>query len=310
MEVLRPHAIRQFVRSVTAVQDRHVVELASDCLYHYLQKGHRCRVRAPQSYHVSSPRLRRRFRKAVLAAERKKANDPDAVVKMPEIHLFRPDRAFCRDARSLVRWIDTLLHLAPGGTAREAVAAHYRPRLMASGTLEDLVSSSRFPPSRLAPHVMKIAAAHHPRFSDERNGHVRFETQLSADFFLVRIVTRTGLKQAAKKASNCLYSSRRPSPALPHRMRIRRPEEFAYFQVRDRHNNSLATIAFDFREPQYRSEANHRRNAEGEMVENITPAYLDMKPVWEAYFARLYPHFDAARPYGTQARLAPRRTFA
>ncbi len=148
--------------------------------------------------------------------------------------------------------------------------------------------------------ILNIIGEARPSFPDEKKDHVQHKVVLSGEYFLVRIMTSHGMKIAADKAGNCLYSPRWPDPKYSHRSRVMNQSRFGYYQVRDGNNDSIATIVLDFDKAHYAYEGNHRYDEQGNFSTLVLPQHEFLIPLWEAYLVSEYPDFNRKKPYGTQ----------
>ena len=110
------------------------------------------------------------------------------------------------------------------------------------------------------------------------------------------------MKNAGKNANNCLGSMIRPSKDWPHRERVKSPDHWLYFSIRDENNRSVITISVNVKHEKIAWEGNAEQPVKAEdheMWELLTPALDEIKQRFISNSAPSPKNTQKRKPYGS-----------
>ncbi len=279
------------IQNLSQNYSRFVSEIVAEAVYPLLEKSSEYKIRTNFSHHFPSKKLKNKF------------NRRDITPVM-----FNPDMMLLDDLDHLAQWISNSLKNKPIKN-RDSLISICKQRINQFKTFKDIFQEI----SRGIPFLRKtdIDQSNKSRVKPkaEQNGHIEFIADLNdhdylteeersdcedkdQQLMLLRIKTTHGMKIAAEKAENCLYSNIYPSEKMPHKKLVIRQQEFHYYQVWNEDNECLATIRLSF--GYNRCEIRGNGIAFDLPSNNVSDELYDKI---KTYLLRKYPQFDQQRLY-------------
>ncbi len=269
MNVLNKEDIRKFLKRFSG-RDENV----SDCLYLALsgplQREPSCLKEIQDAQELASPILRKKFNRRAA----------------PWFH-FLPNEGVDDKCKTVCIWLMNFLESADNDLSGE-LKRQAKEKLRAIRTLDQAMMLIRSGPLMTSD---EISAARSARLipDEERRGHFHHEAAFHGGLNLYKITTTTGMTVAGEKASNCLKKADAPDKLMPHRKRVRFPDNWQYFIVLDVDNNVVATFMTDYRQKSIEYEGNAGKNIRGNS-EQIIGQFVNYMNGAKNEFMKNNPH--------------------
>ncbi len=218
-------------------------------------------------------------------------------------YIFSADEALASQIKQISSWLESEIERM-GETYNTRAKQAVKTKIRRLKSIEDVMALCG--QSLLTDQEIQNALSQRTVSNEELAGHIRHVCNLPRRHTLIQIITPKGMVNAGRNAKNCLGSLIRPDKNWPHRTRVKSPERWLYFSIRDEDNHSIVTIGVNVQKGKFVWEGNKEqeiRSDDHETYALITPAIEEIK--------QRFPHIgkeqqpDRKRPYGSFGTFKP-----
>lgn len=254
MDLINKEAIGKFLKRFSGRDEN-----LSNCLYLLmngpLQRDFSCLCEIVAAEELPSPFLHKKFNQ-----------------RSKPWYRFEPSESATEKTKTLCIWLMDFLNDIDNDLSGE-LRRRAKEKLREIRTIEEAIERSSIGPLMTRNEIIEARAARLIP-DEERRGHFHHESPFKGSMNLYRIMTTTGMDHAGEMASNCLKRPDAPDKIMPHRKRVRYPENWEYFILLDVNNNSVAVFMVDQKEVTVEYEGNRGQNIRNSAQE-IVSQFMD-----------------------------------